>query len=224
MIVVPAGKGFLVAYTLLHEYGHHLDTAWPVPGVSEPNGTPVWWALRGIAQRRKFGAVSDSYGLGWSHGIGEIFAEDYAYAQLGRGYGIRWLYPPSPQLRQLLLAELQGKRVAIPRARALTDAAIRPVTVDDAGTLAGHGRYVQTFHLLGPGRRLTLVATVSGSNGGRAAITCNRKLVKSRAVPAYETASLDVRNVGPGACRVELVNASPSSQQFSFQLRLALQT
>jgi hypothetical protein len=218
---IPAGKSFLVAVTLLHEYGHHLDAAWHVPGVPEPNGTPVWWALRGIAQRREFGAVTRSYGLGWSHGIGEIFAEDYAYMQLGRGYGIGWLYPPSAQLRRLMLAELQGKRVTLPRP-ALTDKAIRPVIIDDAGTLAGKGSHVATLHLLGPRRRLTLTATVAGSSGGRADVTCNGKLVKSTRLPAYRVSTLDVRNVGPGVCRIVLVNASKSSEQFSFWLRLAL--
>jgi hypothetical protein len=218
---IPAGKSLLIAITLLHEYGHHLDAAWHVPGVPEPNGTPVWWALRGIAQRREFGAVTSGYGLGWSHGIGEVFAEDYAYMQLGRGYAISWLYPPSQQLQALLRAELQGKKVTLPPP-AVTDKAIRPIIVDDSGTLAAKGSHIDTFHLLGPRRRLTLTVTVAGSRGGRAAVTCNGKLVKSRSLPAHHTSTLDVRNVGPGVCRVAVINTNESSALYSYWLRLAL--
>ena len=48
-IVLPAGKSKLLETVILHEYGHHLDTYWRVPGVQELNGTPVWWAARGMA-------------------------------------------------------------------------------------------------------------------------------------------------------------------------------
>src|SRR4051794_24712577 len=48
-IYVAAGKSRLLESTLLHEYGHHLDTVWHVPGVQELNGTPTWWAARGMA-------------------------------------------------------------------------------------------------------------------------------------------------------------------------------
>ena len=49
LIVVPSGQGGFVASTMLHEYGHHLDTSWSVAGVPELNGTPVWWQARGMA-------------------------------------------------------------------------------------------------------------------------------------------------------------------------------
>src|SRR5688572_27606145 len=90
-LTVPAGQNRAIASVLLHEYGHHLDTAWRVSGVSEPNGTPVWWALRAMSEFRRSGAVAESYQLGWHRGIGEIFAEDYAYIHLGDSYGIPWL-------------------------------------------------------------------------------------------------------------------------------------
>jgi hypothetical protein len=64
-----------------HEYGHHLDFAWPVSGLPEPNGTPVWWAARGMAQFLRDGLVAFDYSLGWSRSVGEIFAEDYGPAR-----------------------------------------------------------------------------------------------------------------------------------------------
>ena len=48
-IVLPAGKSKLLETVILHEYGHHLDNFWRVPGVQELNGTPAWWAARGMA-------------------------------------------------------------------------------------------------------------------------------------------------------------------------------
>ena len=47
-IMIAAGKSKILEDTLLHEYGHHLDTYWRVSGVPELNGTPVWWAARGM--------------------------------------------------------------------------------------------------------------------------------------------------------------------------------
>ena len=103
-IVVPAGKDIRVASTFLHEYGHHLDRNWSVPGVRELNGTPVWWQLRGMAQLLAQGQVAFDYARGWSRAVGEIFAEDYAYAQVGYQYSIPWLAPPDDALKNALLA------------------------------------------------------------------------------------------------------------------------
>src|SRR6478672_3835423 len=90
-IVVPAGKSRLLETVLLHEYGHHLDTVWHVPGVQELNGTPAWWAARGMAALTANHQVAFDYSLGWSHGIPEVFAEDYAYIHTHSRYGITWL-------------------------------------------------------------------------------------------------------------------------------------
>src|SRR4051812_17324023 len=109
VVTVPAGRSAAVAAILLHEYAPHLDRAWPVDGVPEPNGTPVWWSLRAMDELRRTAAVARDYSLGWDRGIGEIFAEDYAYAELGDAYGIHWLYPPTPALKKALLAELRGE-------------------------------------------------------------------------------------------------------------------
>jgi hypothetical protein len=222
VLTVAAGKSRLIASTLLHEYGHHLDLAWTVDGVPEPNGTPLWWELRGIAQLRELGSVNRNYSLGWSRGIGEIFAEDYAYIALGRSYAIPWLYPPSRQLRRLLLYELQGQRPAVTLRGARTDTAIRPVTITGRGTLAGRASHVETFRLLGPGRRITLEASLSGAAGGRVEVLCNGALIESRLLPASRQATLHVRDVGPGSCRVVLLNPSAIAQRFSFRLRLGL--
>src|SRR5262249_13095140 len=78
-IMIPAGKNQFIEGTLIHEYGHHLDASTPVPGVPELNGTPAWWAARGMATLLAQHQVAFNYSLGWDHSIAEIFAEDYAY-------------------------------------------------------------------------------------------------------------------------------------------------
>jgi hypothetical protein len=211
---------------LLHEYGHHLDEAWPVDGVSEPNGTPVWWALRAMDELSRTGAVAEDYSNGWSRGVGEIFAEDYAYIHLGDSYGIPWLYPPDQELKRALLAELRGEATTVPpAARAAT--MTRPVTISDSGTLEPGARHAETFRLLGPGRRVTLTAAVSGPNGaqgaGRALVTCNGTVVRSTRLVAGRQATLDVPRLGPASCSVSLVNTSATARHFSFRLRLAIQ-
>ena len=105
-IMIAAGKSKIIEDTLLHEYGHHLDTYWRVSGVPELNGTPVWWAARGMAALLAQHQVAFDYSLGWSHGIGEIFAEDYSYIHTGDRYAIRWLSPPDAALKAALFAEL----------------------------------------------------------------------------------------------------------------------
>lgn len=113
-IVVPAGRDDEVAHVVLHEYGHHVDQTWAVGGFAEPNGTPTWWAARGVEELLRGGQVAFDYSLGWSRGIGEIFAEDYAYIHLPGRYGIPWLSPPDEALRAALLAELAGSPPAQP--------------------------------------------------------------------------------------------------------------
>jgi len=225
VVTVPAGQGTQIAAILLHEYAHHIDRAWPVDGVPEPNGTPVWWAMRGMDELRRSGAVARNYSLGWDRGIGEIFAEDYAHAELGDAYGIGWLYPPAPALKKALLAEVRGEPTAVPppaKASTMT----RPVTIADSGTLAPGGSHAESFRLLGPGRHVTLTAVLSAPGGdrsaGRATVTCDGAVVKSAQLVAGH-ATLDLPRLGPASCRASLVSTSTAPRRYSFRLRLTLQ-
>jgi hypothetical protein len=168
-IVVPAGRDDEIARIVLHEYGHHVDRAWAVGGFSEPNGTPTWWAARRMAELLRGGLVAYDYSLGWSRGIGEIFAEDYAYVHLGGGFGIPWLAPPDDALRAALLAELAGS----PPAQPVTPLP-QPVVVVRRGTLAPRAQRTVPFGLLGPQRRVTLTGTVAGA--GRAGTRARARL------------------------------------------------
>jgi hypothetical protein len=225
-LTVPAGRSSGIASVLLHEYAHHLDAAWEVDGVREPNGTPAWWALRAMAEFRRTGAVADDYSLGWSRGIGEIFAEDYAYIHLGDSYGIQWLKPPSQELKRALLAELRGETVVRPSPGNVATMT-RPVTITDSGTLEAGASHEESFRLLGPKRRVTFTAAVSAlggsSTGGRALVRCNGSVVKSLRLLPGRQATLDVPRLGPASCSASLVNTGTTAQRFSFRLRLAIQ-
>ena len=138
LMIVPSGQSGLVAHALIHEYGHHLDHAWTVTGFPEPNGTPTWWVSRGIADLLQRRQVAFDYSFGWSHSVGEIFAEDYAYINLPGQYSIPWLSPPDETLKNALLTELGGAATTpTPAAPAAAPAPTpQPVVVVRQGSLA----------------------------------------------------------------------------------------
>lgn len=222
-IIVPAGQSTSLEATLLHEYGHHLDTAWNVPGVPELNGTPVWWAARGMASLLSNRRVAFDYSLGWSHSIAEVFAEDYAYIHIGAGYGIPWLAPPDEALKSAMFAELGTPTAPLPPARD------EPLVLRRTGTLAPRARRVLPFGLLGPGRHVTLTATVARPQRAgvraRALIVCDGKTVATQSFGRGRTQrTLDVPSIGPAQCDARLVSTAGVSLAYTLRLRLAVET
>ena len=224
-IVVPAGQGDHLKHTLLHEYGHHLDSAWSVVGSRRLDGTPVWWQLRGMQAYLNEGTVAFDYSRGWSHSIPEVFAEDYAYIHFPFRYAIRWLSPPDDALRTAMFQELAG---TAPPAPIEVDQTPQPLVINRAGTLARASVREFPFGLLGPGRRVTLTVTVAGANRAgtraRAEVVCNGTRVASRSfVRRVSTRTIDVRNLGPADCRARVVSTSRIAHRFTLRLRLAIE-
>jgi hypothetical protein len=222
-IIVPAGKSTLLESTLLHEYGHHLDTYWHVTGVPELNGTPVWWQARGMASLLSSHQVAFDYSLGWSHSIQEIFAEDYAYIHTGTRYGIPWLAPPDAMLKAELLSELGTPTSVLPAAPEV------PLVITRQGVLIPHDRRVLAFGLLGPGRRVTFTATVSQAKRkgirARAQIVCDGQVVASKAFgKGLARRTLDVPNLGPATCDARLVSTVGVTLSYTLRLRLAVES
>jgi hypothetical protein len=225
-MVVPAGAADEVDSILLHEYGHHLDAAWAVAGVRELNGTPVWWASRGMARLLESGSVAFDYSLGWERSVGEIFAEDYAWVHLGGTYELSWLAPPDEALKTALLAELAaGPTTPVPPGARPPQT--RPVTIERRGTLGPRAAHTVPFGLLGPGRRITVNARLLGAGAagavGRLDVRCNDRLVRSVRVLRGRAATIDRRNLGPGRCTVRLASTRSAPQRFELRVRLALQ-
>jgi hypothetical protein len=222
-IIIPAGKSAGLASTLLHEYGHHLDTAWRVPGVQELNGTPTWWNARGMAGLLSERRVSFDYSLGWDHSIGEIFAEDYAYIHTGSRYAIsRWLSPPDEALKNAMFAELGAPQAALPASPEV------PLVLQRQGTLVPRDRYSVPFGLLGPGRRVTMTATISrpARKGirARAQIVCEGRVISTQPFgKGRATRVLDVPNLGPAQCDARLISTAGVRLTYRLTLRLAVQ-
>ena len=224
-MVVPAGKDLRVAATFLHEYGHHLDRSWSVSGIPELNGTPVWWQLRGMAALVAQGAVASDYSRGWNRSIGEIFAEDYAWIHIPYQHAIPWLSPPDEALRTALFAELGGQ----PAVQLPEIPAAGPLVINRSGTLAAKRSQVVPFGLLGPGRRVTLTATVNKATraGTRARmdVTCNGTRVATQLfTKGRATRTINVPNLGPGECSARLVSTTGVKLTYTLRLRLAIET
>jgi hypothetical protein len=223
-IVVPAGKSRLLETVFLHEYGHHLDTFWPVAGVQELNGTPAWWAARGMASLLADHRVAFDYSLGWFHSVGEVFAEDYAYVHTHSRYGITsWLTPPDAALESAMFAELGTPTAALPYAPEV------PLILNRSGTLAPRDGYSVPFGLLGPGRRVTVSATVSNAKRkgirARAQLVCDERVIVTRTFRKGQAKrTFDVPNLGPATCDVRIVSTVSASLRYTLHIAVAVQS
>jgi hypothetical protein len=223
-IFIPAGKSQNIEGTLIHEYGHHLDASTRVPGVPELNGTPAWWAARGMAALFASRQVAFDYSLGWEHSIAEVFAEDYAYIHVGPTYhyAITWLPKPDDALKATMFAELGTPTATLPAAPNT------PLAVNRVGTLTPHDVKSVPFGLLGPGRHVTFTATVSRPQRkgvrARIQIICNNSVVATRTFARKQAKrTLDVPNLGPATCDARLVNTVGVSLKYTLKLQLAVE-
>ena len=173
----PAGRSFDIAHTLIHEYGHHVDASRRHGGLDEPNDPALVEGAR-MAELVAVRSVRDRYQVGWDRSISEVFAEDYAYTNLHRGYKIAWLDPPSRVVQQAIRADLG---LAEPPAITGTKPVLRPVVIVREGTLEPNDRVEVDFGLLGPNRRVRLDGTfrdranagVRGRSRSPAATSCD---------------------------------------------------
>jgi hypothetical protein len=225
VMVVPAEQSDTTAHVVLHEYGHHLDRARPVAGVPEPNGTSEWWRARGMAELVRLGSVRRTYEVDWERSIAEIFAEDYArLAGSTAPHRIRWLGPPSETVLQALRADLGlGPPPAV-----VEKPTLRPVTIDRNGRLAPKRGATYEFGLLGPGRRVTARATLTGAaeKKVRAALElrCDGLRVARRTLATGKTTvTIDRRDLGPAnRCTVSLTSSSSTTRAFTLRVVLSI--
>lgn len=221
VMIVPAGRSSRLAHTVLHEYGHHVDASRRHSGLEEPNGTPLWWRARGMAELVSVRSVRDRYQVGWDRAISEVFAEDYAYTNLRRGFRIGWLEPPSRVVQQAIRADLG---LAEPPPITNTQPAVKPVVITREGTLEPNGSITVDFGLLGPNRQVRLqgVLVSAGGTRGRVEVVCD-STQRRRALTGAGPASLVLSGVGPARCEASLSNTGAEPGRFRFVVRLALQ-
>ena len=221
LMVVPAGESDGIARTVIHEYGHHVDWSRRHGNLGEPNGTPLWWKARGMARLVALRSVRDRYEIGWNRSIAEVFAEDYAFANLGGPYRIDWLQPPSRTIQQAIRADLGlAERPVITS----TGPALRPVVIVRQGTLAPSDRVSVDFGLLGPNRRVRLEGTFldDGRARGRVEVSCGRTLHRRLLGGARPAVSLELPRAGPGQCRASIANTGSRVERFRFTVRLTV--
>jgi hypothetical protein len=224
-IIISAGKNTNIEGNLIHEYGHHLDASTSVPGVPELNGTPAWWAARGMAALFASRTVAFDYSKGWDHSIPEIFAEDYAYIHVGPSYRygmVRWLAPPDDALKATMFAELGTPTTPLPAAPNA------PLVVNRAGTLAPRGTKDVPFGLLGSGRHVKMSATVARPQRkgvrARMQIVCDSKVVATQTFARTQgKRTLDVPHLGPAECDARLVSTAKVSLKFTIRLQLSVE-
>jgi hypothetical protein len=221
VIVVPAGRSSDLAHTVVHEYGHHVDASRHHGGLDEPNGTPLWWQARGMADLVAFRSVRDRYQVGWDRSIGEVFAEDYAYTNLHGVYKIDWLERPTRTIQQAIRADLG---LAAPPVLSTTKPALKPVVIVREGTLGPDERVTVDFGLLGPNRlvRLQGLLDAGATTRGRVQVTCGGSAPHSRALTNASTVSLELARAGPGQCEASITNTGARPGRFRFTVRLAL--
>ena len=222
VMVVPAGRSFGIAHTVIHEYGHHVDWSRRHSNLAEPNGTPLWWKARGMDELVAIRSVRDRYQVGWNRSIAEVFAEDYAYTHFGRGFRISWLEPPSRVVQQAIRADLGlADRPRIVDAQP----AIRPVVIVRQGTLAPNDRVAVDFGLLGPNRHVRLEGAFRNAAAaqGRIEVACEGAAARRRLLSAAQpAATLVMTRVGPAQCRASIANTGSRSEPFRFTVRLTI--
>jgi hypothetical protein len=224
VMVVPAGQDAGIAHILLHEYGHHLDRSQAVTGVSEPNGTPVWWRARGMAELVRLRSVSRSYSLGWDRSIAEIFAEDYARLALGQTeHRITWLGEPDANV----LAAIKADLGLGPAPVTVSAPALKPVSIARNGTLAPRRQVAIPFGLLGPDRRVTATATFAGKSEKKARavleIRCAGGLVSRKTIGAGTTKiTIDRPDLGPADCAATLTSTSAAARTYTLVVKLSI--
>jgi hypothetical protein len=225
LLVVPAGSTRGIAHTLVHEYGHHVDASNRHGGLEEPNGTRNWWRVRGLARLVQLNSVARSYENGWSRSIAEIFAEDYAYLNVGRPYNIPWLRPPGPVVEQAIRADLG---LAPPPDDVPEAPAIRPLVIERSGILAAGDSETAGFGLLGAGRTVVVSASLPGParSGSRVrlTVTCGAT-ARSRTIGrTLRSETIRLPSVGPGPCRATLSNAGSTGEQYRFAVHVSIRS
>jgi hypothetical protein len=225
LMVVPPDRTRNVAHTVVHEYGHHVDASNRHGGRREPNGTRHWWRVRGLDRLVELQSVARSYRIGWSRSIAEIFAEDYAYVNLGGPYKIGWLSPPDRVTRRAILADL-GLAPPPPDGVA-QPGGLRPLLIERRVVLTPGERSSEGFGLLGPDRRVTFTASLTGpgrtGSSARLTVECDGRRLGSRTiVTPTRSATIDLPGLGPARCTAGLANVGAGTESFRLRIRLAV--
>jgi len=104
-----------------------------------------------------------------------------------------------------------------------------PLVISRRGTLSPRDRFSVPFGLLGPGRRVTMAATISKANRkgvrARAQLVCDGTVVATRTFRKGQAKrSLDIPNLGPASCDVRLLSSVSTSLAYTLRISLAVES
>jgi hypothetical protein len=166
------------------------------------------------------------YDVAWERNIAEIFAEDYAQvARPGDAFRIRWLEGPNEAVRGAILHDLGLG----PEPTITAPPGQKPLSRARRGTLApGRSVSLDSFGLLGPGRRVRATVAVAGSTApgvrARLELRCDGRRISTRTLArGMKVVSIDRPSLGPAeSCTVSLTNTSRVTRAFDLALRVVL--
>lgn len=113
-IIVPATTAAGVRDSLIHEYGHHVDSTVRHQAGRCSDGTARWWGARGAAALLASGDLRCDYGAGWSRSIAEVFAEDYRVLNVPGATSRGAAGQPTPAVLDALRLDLAELDRAVP--------------------------------------------------------------------------------------------------------------
>ena len=227
VITVAAVETEANAHTLVHEYGHHVDSSRGVAGAPEPNGSSTWWRARGMARLVEIRSAFHSYlGGGWNRNVAEIFAEDYAQlARPGDPHRIPWLEGPNDGVLAAILYDLGLG----PEPTLTAPPQVKPLSETRRGKLAG-GRSVALapFGLLGPGRHVRATVEMAGAAAtgirARLELRCDGTRIAIRTLAkGMKVVSIDRPGLGPAeTCTVGLTNSGATARAYTLSIRISV--
>ena len=175
-IIVPATTAAGVRDSLIHEYGHHVDSTVRHQTGRCSDGTARWWAARGAAALLASGDLRCDYGAGWSRSIAEVFAEDYRVLNVPGATSRGAAGQPAPAVLDALRADLAEMDRAVPAPP--PGATPEPVPpADPSGAVDGAAAAGADAPVLRPGRGLARAGRLVA---GRASVIRFRLTAKGR--------------------------------------------
>jgi hypothetical protein len=170
-IIVPAEAATAVRDSLVHEYGHHIDSTVRHQTGQCSDGTRRWWAARGGAALLASGQLRCDYSAGWDRSLAEVFAEDYRALNVPGAVSRGALGQPGPAVLDALRQDLADLDRATPPA-----APGEPVPAPDPSQPRAGGAGGLTVPVLRRGGRLTR----AGRLAPREVVTIGFRLIARR--------------------------------------------
>ena len=104
-----------------------------------------------------------------------------------------------------------------------------PLVLNRSGTLGPRDGYSVPFGLLGPGRRVTVAATISNPKRkgirARAQLVCDERVIVTRTFGKGQAKrTWDIPNLGPATCDVRLISSVAARLRYTLRITLTVES